>query len=126
MWNLTRLIPGGSALLPLIALLALYILYQHTTTKLESEVVSLKASIAAKDNQIRSLNTNLAIMQSRAYARETIETVPDDTLIDFMRERGYLRTEPQRIGLPRVEGVEGFLELQHGRPSGHSGAKLIH
>lgn len=83
--------------LPLVAVLGINLYHQYQTNKLDAEIANLerdnaalKVKVSGQENIINGLRQNIAILQARIHARQQTNAVPDNGLIDFMRERGYI------------------------------------
>lgn len=102
MWSLIKWVAPkvlNARVLPYIGLVLLYAVADFNERRLVREVASLSDRISAlertismKDMELETLRIEKEILNAQLDAKKVVGSVSDDRLIEFMRDKGYLRT----------------------------------
>lgn len=95
-WGAPKLL--NARVLPFIGLVGLYAVAVYNEGKLKREVEALseriavlERTVALKDIELESLRIEKEILNAQLDAKKVVGSVSDDRLIEFMRDKGYLR-----------------------------------
>lgn len=87
---------GAGRFVPMLLLLLGMAWHLWDSDKWHKERAKLLGTISDNNVTIHKLQSSVTVLTARVLSSEEIRRVPDDSFIEFMRERGYLRTPQQQ------------------------------
>lgn len=82
---------GTSALVPWLALIAFSVYHTWEVGGLHKDLAISRHDAESKASTISRLESTVTLLTIRVRTNETINSVADGDVIDFMRKQGYLR-----------------------------------